>query len=192
MIVGLDIDGVVADFLSPFLRVVARKTGIESIPAETITSFSFKQHPYLTEEIVGKCMEEVSFDPVFWQGLSSLVCAEDWRKLDELSRRGKLVFVTHRYERETYSIHQISCDWLVRHGISQPVVYFTQEPKARLVQDLGVSVFMDDRFENCQDVAEKTDAIVLMPHRTYNQDYHHPRVKRIRDFSELFDYMNGG
>lgn len=191
MIIGLDIDGVVADFLSPFLRVVARKTGIESIPAETITSFSFKQHPYLKEEIVGKCMEEVSYDPAFWQGLSSLISAEDWRKLDELSRRGKLVFVTHRYERETYSIQQISCDWLRRHGISQPVVYFTQEPKGCLVQDLGVNLFVDDRFENCQDVAEKTDAIVLMPHRTYNQDCNHPRVKRIWGFSELFTCMDG-
>ncbi|OGQ76670.1 MAG: hypothetical protein A3G40_14260 [Deltaproteobacteria bacterium RIFCSPLOWO2_12_FULL_57_22] len=190
MILGLDIDGVVADFLSPFLQVVARKTGMGAIAAETITDFNFKEHPFLTEAIVWKSMEEVSYDPAFWRGLSSLISDEDWHRLEALSGQGKLVFVTHRYERETYSIPQVSCDWLRRHGISRPVVYFTQEPKGQLVQDLGVSLFVDDRFENCQNVAEKTGAIVLMPHRTYNQEFTHPRVRRIQNFNELFTYVD--
>ena len=116
----MDIDGVVADFLSPFLRVVEKKIGNGPIPPETITDFNFKDHPYLTEEAVWKCMEEVSYDPDFWQRLSPLLSAEQWQELDNLSRKEQLVFITHRYERETYDIHEVTCDWLKRYGVGSP------------------------------------------------------------------------
>ena len=189
MLLGLDIDGVVADFLSPFLRFVAKKTGNGPIPAETITDFSFKQHPVLTEKIVEECMVAVSYDPEFWHHLSPLLSPAEWEALEALSRKAELVFITHRYARETYDIGQVTSDWLHRQGISKPVVYCTQESKATLVERLGVKLFVDDRHENCQEVAEKTHATVLMPHRQYNQAFIHPRVKRIRHFNELLGYL---
>jgi hypothetical protein len=32
--------------------------------------------------------------------------------------------------------------------------------------------------------------VVLMPHRTYNQSFNHPKVQRIRNLDELFDYLD--
>src|SRR3989304_4841851 len=150
MILGLDIDGVVADFLSPFLQVVARKTGMGAIAAETITDFNFKEHPFLTEAIVWKSMEEVSYDPAFWRGLSSLISDEDWHRLEALSGQGKLVFVTHRHERQTYSIPQVSCDGLRRHGISRRMWSVPQGPRGPAGRDWGGCLSVEDRFENCQ------------------------------------------
>jgi len=190
MILGLDIDGVVADFLSPFLRLIEKRVGNGPIPHESITNFNFKDHPILSEKIVDECMVEVSYDPVFWRRLSPLLSEEQWQELDKLSRKKRLVFITHRYERETYDIHQVTRDWLNRHGIEKPVVYFTQESKAKLVDHLGVSLFVDDRHENCQEVAERTRATVIMPHRHYNQDFSHPKVTRIREFNEIFSYLS--
>lgn len=189
MILGLDIDGVVADFLSPFLSLVEKRTGNGPIPAETITDFNFKDHPILSEKIVEECMVKVSYDPEFWQGLSPLLSPMEWRELDKLSRRNRLVFITHRYERETYDINEVTCNWLKSHGIGKPVVHFTQESKAGLVERLRVGLFVDDRHENCQQVAENTQATVIMPHRHYNQSFTHPKVKRIRSFNELFSYL---
>ncbi len=189
MIVGLDIDGVVADFLSPFLRLVEKKTGNGPIPAESITDFNFKDHPFLSEKIVDECMVAVSHDPGFWQSLSPLLSTQQWQELDRLAGKEQLVFITHRYERENYDIHEVTCDWLKRHGIGKPVVYCTQESKSKLVDHLGVSLFVDDRHENCQEVAEKTRAMVMMPHRHYNQSFVHPKVKRIQDLNELFSYL---
>jgi uncharacterized HAD superfamily protein len=189
MIVGLDIDGVVADFLNPFLRFAEKRIGNGPIPAETITDLSFKRHPVLTEKIVEECMVTVSYDPHFWHRLSPLLSPPEWEALDALSRKERLVFITHRYERETYDIHQVTSDWLRRHGISKPVVHFTQDSKAKLVEGLRVNLFVDDRQENCQEVAERTEATVVMPHRLYNQSFAHPRVKRILSFSELFAYL---
>ena len=189
MIVGLDIDGVVADFLSPFLQSIEQKIGNGPFSPEGVTDLNFKEHPYLKEEIVWKCLEDLSYSPGFWRSLTSLIKVADWQKLNDLSREKRLVFITHRYERATYSIHDISCEWLHRHGISHPIVYFTQEPKARLIQEVGVSLFVDDRHENCEDAATRTNATVLMPHRTYNQSYAHPLVKRIWNFDELFEHL---
>jgi len=190
MMLGLDIDGVLADFLTPFLEVVASETGSGRIPPESVSDFNLKEHPYLKESIVLKCMEQVSNSPSFWRELKPLITPEQWHKLSELSRENNLVFITHRYERDTYSIHDVSCEWLENYGIINPTVYFTQAPKARLIQDLGVSLFVDDRHENCEDVATQTAATVLMPDRTYNQSFAHPRVKRIWNFSELFDHLD--
>ena len=109
--------------------------------------------------------------------------------MDRLSCKNNLVFVTHRYERETYDISQVTRDWLRKHGVSHPVVYFTQNYKSELIGKLKVELFVDDRHENCRDVAEKTDAVVLMPHRPYNQTFKHPRVQRIQDLDELLPFI---
>jgi len=189
MMVGLDIDDVVADFLTAFLRFVEKRIGNGPISVDTITDRNFKPHPVLSEQIVWECLVEVSYDPVFWQNLSPLLSPEEWKILDSLSRKGRLVFVTNRYERETYDIHRVTSDWLKKHGISHPIVHFALDTKADIVKHLGIRLFMDDRYENCADVAERTEATVLMPHRPYNQSFSHPRVKRIWSFNELFGYL---
>jgi uncharacterized HAD superfamily protein len=190
MKVGLDIDGVLADFISPFLRFMGEYTGHGPIDPESVADLSFANHPFLTDQIVAECIMRVSNDPRFWQQLAPLANAEQWKLLDDLSRQERLVFVTHRYERESYSIHEVTCDWLRQHGIGRPTVYFTQTYKSELIGKLGVELFVDDRHENCSEVAENTGAVVLMPHRPYNRSFHHPRVQRIQDLAELFDYLD--
>ena len=66
---------------------------------------------------------EVSDDPQFWRGLASLPSPAEWQAIEALSRAERLVFLTHRYEREHYSIHDVTCDWLRAQGVSKPVVY---------------------------------------------------------------------
>jgi uncharacterized HAD superfamily protein len=106
-----------------------------------------------------------------------------------LSRQRKLIFITHRYECDNHSIHQVTCDWLRKHGVSEPVVYFTQGYKSELIGKLKDELFVDDQHENCRDVAENTNAVVLMPHRPYNQTFLHPGVQRIQDLDELLPFL---
>jgi hypothetical protein len=189
MMVGLDIDGVLADFLSPFLRIVEERVGNGPIDPKSITDPSFINHPFLSTEIVSECMVDVAKNANFWRDLAPLPSPEQWKALDALSRKDRLVFVTHRYEPETCDIAQITSDWLKKHGLSNPLVYFTQSYKSELITKLNIELFVDDRHENCQDVAENTAAVVLMPHRPYNQSFSHPKVQRIHDLDELFSYI---
>jgi uncharacterized HAD superfamily protein len=189
MMVGLDIDGVLADFLSPFLKILAQRVGTAPIDPQSITDPSFLKHPFVSNEVISECMVEVSYQERFWQELEPLPTARHWQALDTLSRDQRLVFVTHRYERDTYSIHKVTCDWLTKHGVTNPVVHFTQDHKSELVRKLKIQLFVDDRHENCLDVAENTEAVVMMPHRSYNGSFQHPKVQRIQDLEELFDYL---
>jgi uncharacterized HAD superfamily protein len=54
---------------------------------------------------------------------------------------------------------------------------------------LKIELFVDDRHENCEDVAVQTEALVFMPHRPYNQAFEHPKVRRIRELDEVFAYL---
>ena len=190
MTVGLDIDGVLADFITPFLQMLGERTGSGPIDPASITDPNFMQHPFVTSEIIAECMEVASYDPEFWRALDPLLSPTQWQALDQVSRDHEIVFITHRWVRDSYDINQVTCEWLRRHGVSKPLVYFTQEKKSQLVQKLDIEIFVDDRHENCEDVATQTDAVVFMPHRPYNHKFHHPKVRRIHELDEFFGYLS--
>jgi uncharacterized HAD superfamily protein len=190
MTLGFDIDGVLADFITPFLRLLEERVGGGPIDPASITDPNFMHHPHLTREIIMECMDTTSYDPEFWRDLAPLPSKEQWRALDRLNRDHQVLFITHRWVRENYDIHGVTRDWLTRHGVSNPVVHFTQDKKSLLVKSLNVELFIDDRHENCEDVATATDAAVFMPHRPYNRDFNHPKVRRIEQLDELFDYVS--
>ena len=189
MMIGLDIDGVLADFVTPFLRLLEQRVGGEPIDPAAITDPNFQHHPFLTQELIYRCMVETSYEPEFWRRLAPLPSPRQWQELNQLGRDNEMVFITHRWVRDTYDINQVTCDWLRRHGIADPVVHFTQEKKSALVHQLKIELFVDDRHENCEDVANQTDAVVMMPHRPYNRSFDHPKVHRIQDLNEMFAYL---
>ena len=184
--VGLDIDGVVADFLSPFLLRLEKRIGKGPIPAESLRSVRLSAHPVLTEDAVRDCADAVRRDPDFWDGLDSLLSPEQWRRLEHLSQGGQLSFITHRTGHESWDIHAVTSEWFRRHGITNPDVHLVENEKSAVVEKLGVVLFVDDNYENCQDVAEHTSARVLMPHHPYNGAFSHPGVTRIMHFNEVF------
>ena len=184
--VGLDIDGVLADFLSPFLLRLEERIGKGPIPAASLRSVRLSAHPALTEEAVRECADAVRQDPGFWDGLDSLLSPEQWRRLEQLSQTGQLSFITHRRGHESWDIHAVTSGWFRRHGITNPDVHLVEKEKSAVVERLGVVLFVDDNYENCQEVAERTGARVLMPHHPYNRHFSHPGVTRVMHFDEVF------
>ena len=52
MTVGLDIDVVVADFITPFLKLLETHSGSVPIDPASITDPNFVHHPFLTRDII--------------------------------------------------------------------------------------------------------------------------------------------
>jgi hypothetical protein len=155
MMIALDIDGVLADFVTPFLRRLERRIGGGPIDPASISDPNFQSHPFVTREIIYDCIVETSYDPEFWRALAPLPSPTQWQYLNQVSRVNEVVFITHRWVRDTYDINRVTCDWLRQHGIEEPIVHFTQEKKSELVNQLKIELFVDDRHENCEDVATK-------------------------------------
>ena len=109
-----------------------------------------------------------------------------WARLEELNRQERLAFITHRSGHDSYDIHGVTVEWLRRHGITEPKVHLAQETKSVFVEELKIELFVDDNYEVCLEVAEQTEARVLMPHHHYNRRFSHPRVQRIMEFNEIF------
>lgn len=191
MVVGFDIDGVLADFVSPFLCRLEKHVGGAPIDPASIIDPNFMQHPFLSREAIFECMEAVSYDADFWRALAPLPSPEQWEALNRIGREHELLFITHRWVRDNYDIHQVTCDWLRSHGLSDPLVHFTQQKKSALVRKLNIELFVDDRHENCEDVATQTSATVFMPHRPYNRTFNHPKVQRVHELDEIFLYLVG-
>jgi hypothetical protein len=63
----------------------------------------------------------------FWEALLPLFQHNN-ELYGQTQPQGETGFVTHRYEQDTYDIGVNYLDWLRKHGVSNPVVYFT-DPK---------------------------------------------------------------
>jgi hypothetical protein len=143
----------------------------------------------ITEAVLEETLAALAAEPDFFDRLVPLLEPPEWRALDALSRERRLVFITHRQASEGRDVQRLTRDWLLRHGVSDPIVHCTADYKSKLVSDLGVEIFVDDRPENCLDVVEKTRAAVYMPRRRYNAFFDHPKVITFDRFGELLEYL---
>src|SRR6185503_12196181 len=134
---------------TPFLQLLAQRTGTGLIDPASVIDPNFLAHPFLTPTMIFDCMEAASYDAEFWRALTPLLTPKQWQELDRISRMHRTVFIT-------------------------------QDKKSVLVRELNIGLFVDDRHENCHDVASETEAVVFMPHRPYNQAFDHPKVRRIQ------------
>ena len=94
-----------------------------------------------------------------------------WESLDEhepgtVSRLQKLaqelrwdvLFVTQRPSTSGHTAQVQSQRWLRRHGFNLPSVYTTQGSRGRIAASLTMDAHIDDRLENCVDVATDSRA----------------------------------
>lgn len=166
--IGLDVDGVLYDFFNCALDHVNRTLGT-SFNEDQQTDYSF------TRSFGG------DVGPVFYKFMGTEECwvsGKPYPGALELAQRlakvSDIYIITHIGP--TYAAARES--WLARNGF--PFVRFIDAAeKYREVQRYALDAMIDDKYENCLDVAEKCYTPAFMVARKWNEGKpKHPLITR--------------
>jgi hypothetical protein len=79
-----------------------------------------------------------------------------------LERRWEVIFLTTRPSTAGDLVQVQSQRWLEAHGFQYPSVYVVQRSRGKIADALHLDAFVDDRPENCLDIAVESKAKVIL------------------------------
>lgn len=175
---GIDIDGVLANFVQGFASLGEEFQGTHYEWNLDLSSWGLG----LTREQEQAGWRKVTADPNFWLNLDVLN-----RFPQELLKPMDVVyFITKRKETPGRSTAQDAARWLRnKQNIELPTV-LALDNKGETCRALKVDAFIDDKPENCWDVMkESPNTKVFLMDQPWNQwDTKVPRVKTLEEFFE--------
>jgi hypothetical protein len=175
---GFDMDGVLADLNAALAREAARLfPGLEprsdpsAEPAGPPAAGSEEADPAeatplalaLTRRQERQLWDAVKSIPNFWDTLDETEphivarLAETAR-----ARRWEVIFLTSRPRTAGDTVQLQSQRWLERFGFALPALYVVSTSRGRIAQALDLDVVVDDRPENCLDVALDSKARAIL------------------------------
>lgn len=175
MRVGIDVDGIVANFFSAYEQAFIQVTGVDKFkgkyPDRLPPSWNWPQGDGYTEEEVERVWAAIKADTVFWASLSTLPYADEFlKRLDESQH--EVYFVTDRPGLGPQVQTQY---WLAQHGYWGPNVIISRKGKGIVCDALSLEVYIDDKTENLKDCWAKSPSTALYtldyPYNTEGQDY---------------------
>jgi uncharacterized HAD superfamily protein len=186
--VGFDLDGTVADmyfalhreavalFGEEVLRDAAltstspQEAGVESgdapKPEDERTTKLAMHELHLTARQQSQLWDHVKGIDNFWMTLPELEPGIIARIAKTASdRRWEVIFLTTRPASAGALVQLQSQQWLDAHGFPYPSVFVVQRSRGRIADALQLDAFVDDRPENCLDIAvESTAKVILVWH----------------------------
>src|SRR5687767_13234342 len=182
--VGFDLDGTVADMYSALRREAIELFGEEVLrapveaskpqeagkeqtpqpkPEDDQTATLAIQELHLTARQQNQLWDHVKQIENFWNTLPELepgIISRIARTARE--RRWEVIFLTTRPATKGDLVQMQSQQWLEAHGFQYPSVYVVQRSRGKIADALGLDAFVDDRPENCLDIAVESKAKVLL------------------------------
>ena len=79
-----------------------------------------------------------------------------------VERRWEVIFLTTRPSTAGELVQMQSQRWLAAHGFQYPSVYVVQRSRGKIADALALDAFVDDRPENCLDIAVESKAKVIL------------------------------
>lgn len=185
MRIGFDLDGVVADLHGPFARTSLRlfpeldttAVGSPEVGASPPDLEVSTESPSPAAPMIAPTMGNLPLTPrqanAVWE---TLAATEDfWSTLDEIEpgsvrrladladdRRWEILFITSRPWAAGRTVQRQSQRWLERLGFPLPSVYVVHGSRGRIADALNLDVVVDDRPENCLDVALESKAGAIL------------------------------
>lgn len=169
-IIGVDVDGVLADFNRSFIELVVEETCRDLLPPRPfdIPVWNYPQYYGYTDSEVARVWEIIEQHPSFWARLSPYTDIFDSSIYlrDAMAAGHDVYFVTSRpgltSKRQTET-------WLWQQGFPNPTVLISSA-KAAIAGALKFDAYIDDRWENAVGVAGTNTKSVLL-NRPWNAGY---------------------
>lgn len=183
MRIAFDLDGVLADLHTPFVRTAARlfpdldpaviggvDVGASPAPngeagaddgeghlAPVVPSLS------LTRRQSTQVWREIAATEDFWEGLTEIEpgAIAALARVAE-ARRWEVLFITSRPHSAGKTVQRQSQRWLERCGFPLPSLYVVHGSRGRIADALAIDVVVDDRQDNCLDVVLESKAGALL------------------------------
>lgn len=151
MKIGIDIDGVLADFNTGYIDLIRRTTGIQLPPVSNVYPdvWHYERAAGVTKKQEHEVWEHIR-NSEFWGQLFPLKgTLEVLDKLTQLRYEGhEIYFITSRVGKKVKFQTE---RWLSLYGMNNPTVLISDK-KGPVAQGLELDVFIDDKPENCADV----------------------------------------
>lgn len=177
-IVGIDVDGVLANFNLAYSILAERMWGNDlgrrtTDPDLWPPCWSYERVYGLEDAQVGELWKAINQSVNFWSELDILQSPQTLQRVYSLSNRADvdLYFITSR---TGATAKKQTEDWLeFRVGVRNPTVLISSD-KGAVAQGLRLTHFLDDKTENCVEVkvARRKKCEVFCLAAPYNKDSH--------------------
>lgn len=192
MKIGIDLDDVIASFISEFVTLLNKKYGTPAIGTLPVdwewSNFG------LTAQQIEEAWDDVGDIYNFWESLP--VCEGVTRgTLKLLDRQHELFFITARVRTNGGQVKNQSARWLRdKFGIDNPQVIVSSK-KGPIAKALELDFFVDDRPKNCIEVYSAINTCkCFLKDSSHNQSpmllykdgcNHSYAIPRLKDFDEF-------
>jgi len=202
--VGVDVDGVLADFNAGYRRRLCEVTGRDLFPpgyyAPTEWHYPNKSLGYTADEI-GATWESIKADRMFWLNLKPLPGAQ--ALITALLNRPwqiDVYFITARpgIKAKRQTERWLANVWNYYDAHVTPTVLIASGSKGNIAEGLRLTHFIDDRPDNCEAVATCGICVGTYLYTTsWNRDYDSngiaiQRIDSLRTFTtHILEYVDG-
>lgn len=189
MNIGIDIDDTISETFETLLPYAQRYT-IEELGKEAKVNLNqdFLNHFYIERMFNWNKEEAMNFWIKYYEEILRQVNIKKFASdvIKKLKNNGNKIFlITARWSMRGSNIEETTIKWLEKNNIEYDALFLDAENKVNLIKDNKIDIFIDDSYQNCKDISEKTDAKVYMMNSRVNENFKIENVKRVYSWCEL-------
>ena len=180
MRIAFDLDGVLADLHTPFVRAAVRlfpeldpaaldaDEGTSSPPADASAPPDQDAPPALPSLALSRHQSEAVWRELaatenFWETLQEIEPGMIARLAALADERGwEILFITSRPRSKGRTVQRQSQRWLAERGFPLPSAYVVHGSRGRIADAMAIDVVIDDRADNCLDIVLESKAGALL------------------------------
>lgn len=183
MRIAFDLDGVLADLHTPFVRTAARlfpeldaaamgapevgasppADGEAAADAEHEALAPVVPHVSLSRRQSEQVWRSIAATENFWETLTEIEPGAIAKLASVADARGwEVLFITSRPRSAGRTVQRQSQRWLQRCGFPLPSLYVVHGSRGRIAEALAIDVVVDDRDDNCLDIVLESKAGALL------------------------------